>query len=216
MLQENSSYQELHCSEIRGIQSSSDKDLQSSQIFYPCMQCGDIFNLKVDICQLGSDQNKANLLAIEYANIVTLRKPVFLSHHILMGLTQGTKMSKSDDANSIYMHLTEAEVNAKIKNTCWCPPNIVDGNPCFDYLKHLIFVKFDSFTISRNEKNGGNKTYTNYEDVVSEYEQGILHPGDLKPAISKSINELLSPIRNHFATDPKAKELIKKLKTIKK
>jgi tyrosyl-tRNA synthetase len=33
-------------------------DLAASQIFYPVMQCADIFFLKADICQLGVDQRK--------------------------------------------------------------------------------------------------------------------------------------------------------------
>jgi hypothetical protein len=34
----------------------------ASQIFYPCMQCADIFFLKADICQLGMDQRKARAM----------------------------------------------------------------------------------------------------------------------------------------------------------
>jgi tyrosyl-tRNA synthetase len=38
-------------------------ELSASQIFYPCMQCADVFFLKADICQLGMDQRKVNMLA---------------------------------------------------------------------------------------------------------------------------------------------------------
>ena len=44
--------------------------LTASQIFYPCMQCADIFFLKADICQLGMDQRKVNMLAREYCDDV--------------------------------------------------------------------------------------------------------------------------------------------------
>ena len=33
-------------------------------MIYPCMQCTDIFFLDVDVCQLGIDQRKVNMLAI--------------------------------------------------------------------------------------------------------------------------------------------------------
>lgn len=33
-------------------------ELSAAQIFYPCMQCADIFFLRADICQLGMDQRK--------------------------------------------------------------------------------------------------------------------------------------------------------------
>jgi tyrosyl-tRNA synthetase len=39
------------------------EEMSASQIFYPCMQCADVFFLKADICQLGMDQRKVNMLA---------------------------------------------------------------------------------------------------------------------------------------------------------
>jgi tyrosyl-tRNA synthetase len=38
-------------------------EMSAAQIFYPCMQCADVFFLKADICQLGLDQRKVNMLA---------------------------------------------------------------------------------------------------------------------------------------------------------
>ena len=38
-------------------------EMPAAQIFYPCMQCADVFFLKADICQLGMDQRKVNMLA---------------------------------------------------------------------------------------------------------------------------------------------------------
>ena len=44
------------CSQIMG--RAETDDMSAAQIFYPCMQCADIFFLKADICQLGMDQRK--------------------------------------------------------------------------------------------------------------------------------------------------------------
>lgn len=66
------------------------EELAASQIFYPCMQCADVFFLKADICQLGMDQRKVNMLAREYAGDKKKKyKPVIISHHMLMGLKEG-------------------------------------------------------------------------------------------------------------------------------
>ena len=46
----------------------SGDDMPASQIFYQAMQCADIFFLKANICQLGMDQRKVNMLAREYLN----------------------------------------------------------------------------------------------------------------------------------------------------
>eukprot|EP00967_Tisochrysis_lutea_P152403 scaffold298550_cov18-Tisochrysis_lutea.AAC.1 len=35
--------------------------------------------------------------------------------------------------------------------------------------------------------------------------------GDLKPALARAINLILQPVRDHFANDPEAKELLKKV-----
>ncbi len=40
----------------------------------------------------------------------------------------------------------------------------------------------------------------------------IAPAGDLKPALTAAINAILKPVRDHFATDPVAKELLKKVK----
>ena len=69
------------CSQIMGRE--NEKELYASQIFYPCMQCADIFHLKADICQLGLDQRKVNMLAREYCDQVSppiKHKPIILSH----------------------------------------------------------------------------------------------------------------------------------------
>lgn len=51
------------------------------------MQWADIFHLKADICQLGKDQRKVNMLAIEYWDSIGKKdKPVIISHHMLLGL----------------------------------------------------------------------------------------------------------------------------------
>jgi tyrosyl-tRNA synthetase len=115
----------LRCMQIMG--RSETDELAASQIFYPVMQCADIFFLKADICQLGVDQRKVNMLAREYCeDIKRKNKPVILSHHMLAGLKQGQeKMSKSDPESAIFMEDSEADVNVKLKKA-YCPPGQVE------------------------------------------------------------------------------------------
>ena len=114
-------------------------NLATSQLFYPCMQCNDVFQLRCDITSLGMDQRKCNMLAREYCDYPddtgllaylgkdpkTKRphKPVILSHHMLAGLT-GVKMSKSDPDSAIFMEDTRKDVERKIKKA-WCPPGVL-------------------------------------------------------------------------------------------
>ena len=44
---------------------------------------------------------------------------------------------------------------------------------------------------------------------------GALHPGDLKPALARQLNEILQPVRDHFENDAEAKALLKQVKGFK-
>lgn len=81
--------------------------LSAAQILYPLMQCTDIFFLGADICQLGMDQRKVNMLAREYCDAKKIKlKPIILSHHMLYGLLPGqAKMSKSNPESAIFMEV---------------------------------------------------------------------------------------------------------------
>ncbi len=99
------------CSQIMG--RSESESLQASQIFYPCMQCADIFYLKADITQLGLDQRKVNVLARELGPKLGYYKPVIVSHHMLMGLcTPAPKIKEIDSfANAVKENKTPTHAN---------------------------------------------------------------------------------------------------------
>ncbi|CAI7907738.1 unnamed protein product [Closterium sp. NIES-54] len=201
----------LRCSQIMG--RSETDELSAAQIFYPCMQCADIFFLKADICQLGMDQRKVNVLAREYCDDIKRKmKPIILSHHMLPGLLQGQeKMSKSDPNSAIFMEDEEAEVNVKIKKA-FCPPGEVEANPCIAYVQYIVLPWFKQFEVERKEEHGGNVIYTDADQLCADYKEGKLHPGDLKLALSKAINKILQPVRDHFKTNPDAKKLLAQVK----
>jgi len=204
----------IRCSQIMG--RAETDDLSAAQIFYPCMQCADIFFLKADICQLGMDQRKVNMLAREYCTQTKRKfKPVILSHRMMPGLLEGQeKMSKSDPNSAIFMEDSESDVKTKIKKS-YCPPGVVKDNPCIEYIKYIVFPWFQKFEVKRSEANGGDKTYTAADELVADYESGALHPGDLKPSLAAAINTILQPVRDHFKNDVNAKTLLDKVKKYK-
>ena len=171
----------LRCCTIMGRKDSD--EMSASQIFYPCMQAADVFFLKADICQLGMDQRKVNMLAREYCDQMEPKarfKPVILSHGMLSGLKQGQeKMSKSDPMSAIFMEDTAKDVRKKIKGA-YCPPQQVEKNPCLEYVRVLCFGMNDQFELKRKDENGGDKVYETYEDLEKDFVSGALHPGDLK------------------------------------
>ncbi len=205
------------CTQIMG-RSETDK-LAASQILYPLMQCADIFYLPADICQLGLDQRKVNMLARDIANKLNKPKPIALHHHMLMGLTKPPetdlngidrviklKMSKSNPDSAIFMLDSPADVKRKI-NKAYCPPKQIFDNPVLEYCKYIIFELVDKVLVERPEKYGGNIEYNSYKALEKDYSAGKLNPPDLKPAVVKYLNQLIDPIREHFEKNDKAKKL---------
>ncbi|OII76395.1 tRNA synthetases class I family protein [Cryptosporidium andersoni] len=201
------------CCQIMGRQESDDQPCAA--VLYPCMQCADIFHLKADICQLGMDQRKVNMLAREYCDTVGIKeKPIILSHAMLPGLLEGQeKMSKSDPSSAIFVEDSPEDIKRKIKKA-YCPPGVIEGNPCVTYVDSLVFNKFGHFIVHRKPEYGGEIIFKTVEEFHKAYESGDLHPGDLKMALVDAINLMLQPIRDHFATDPEAKSILELVKSL--
>ncbi|MHA2281968.1 MAG: tyrosine--tRNA ligase [Promethearchaeota archaeon] len=211
------------CTQIMG-RSESDK-LYASQILYPLMQTADIFYLPADICQLGLDQRKVNMLAREVAKKLDRPKPVAIHHHMLMGLNKPPKteltgidkaiefkMSKSDPDTSIFMLDKPEDVKRKV-NKAYCPPKQITENPVLEYCKYIIFELSDNLKIERPEKYGGNVEYSSFEDLEKDFGDGKLNPADLKPAVIKYLNQFLAPVIEHFEKDDNARNLYEFVKT---
>lgn len=214
----------LRCTQIMG--RSENETLHASQILYPCMQAADIFHLKADVCQLGMDQRKVNVLARELAEKLGKKKPIIISHHMLMGLSEppkdaknaveraiAMKMSKSRPDTAIFITDTEDDVVRKLKKA-YCPAGEKIDNPILEYCKYLIFPKKNELLIERPEKFGGDVTFSSYEELENAFTKKEVHPLDLKKAVGREVNLMLDPIRDHFKEpEPKRlKELVESYK----
>ncbi|PIU22029.1 MAG: tyrosine--tRNA ligase [Candidatus Diapherotrites archaeon CG08_land_8_20_14_0_20_30_16] len=207
----------IRCAQIMG--RSEQETLSAAQVFYPCMQASDVFQLKVDITQLGMDQRKVNMLVREIAPKMNFKPPVVVSHHMLMGLNppktevQGVdrvitiKMSKSNPDSAIFMTDTQKDIINKF-NKAYCPEKQVEDNPILEYCKYIIFEKYKTFDVERPEKFGGNVSFDSYKELEKTFVAGKLHPMDLKQTTAKYVDQLIDPVRKHFETNKKAKELL--------
>ncbi len=195
-------------------------------LFYPVMQCADIFQLEVDICQLGIDQRKVNMLAREIAPILGRKKPIAIHHSLLLGLKGGeerggfdedekidfmisSKMSKSVPESAIFIHDSREEIWRKVRKA-FCPPKIVEGNPVMDIMEKIIFEKYKEVVIERRGKDA--LTFTSYNELREAYVKGDVHPLDLKKAVAHYLDEIVDPIRRYFQENEKARELYERVK----
>eukprot|EP00897_Mesotaenium_endlicherianum_P006506 jgi/Mesen1/5884/ME000299S04998 len=145
----------IRCSQIMG--RTETDDLSAAQIFYPCMQCADIFFLKA------GGHGVSSLVLPHLAGPNPWG-------HMLPGLLEGQeKMSKSDPNSAIFME--DEEVGAAALGV-----------------------------------------YKDIDELKQDYLSGALHPADLKPSLSKAINKILQPVRDHFKNNAAAKKLLAQVK----
>ncbi len=209
-----------------------------AKLIYPPMQAADIFLLQANLAHAGMDQRKAHVIARDTGLQIKTNKltdakgeqikPVALHHHLLLGLTpppkwpmakeelqqalSEMKMSKSKPGSAIFITDEPEEIRQKLTKA-FCPEKETVYNPVLDWTKHLIFPLRNGIQINRDEKFGGNVSYSSYQDLEKDFQEGALHPMDLKTAVAESLIETLAPIRDYFSNDP-AKSTLDNLKKI--
>lgn len=217
------------CSTIMGRTEGDDQPI--SQILYPSMQCADIFELKLDLVEMGLDQRKVNALARDYCDkSVELRhhKPVILMHHMLLGLVGDGKMSKSIPDSAIYMDDSFEEIQRKIMNASCPEPGAESGNPILEYYKYIVFGAIEQEMISteclgsvvvlpydRDGSAADCSQFANYEELETAYVEGRIAPYVLKSSLVHYIDNLIAPVRAHFESTPELSRLLSDVHNIR-
>jgi tyrosyl-tRNA synthetase len=201
-----------------------------SDYLYTPMQVADIFHLNVKICQLGMDQRKANVVAREIGEKLGYWKPICVHHHLLQGLEKpkvwpipegqekeavaSAKMSKSKPDTCIFIYDTPEEIKTKMSRA-FCPEKTVKFNPILDICKYIVFREKTSFTIERPEKFGGSVTFGSFDELATVYQEGKLHPMDLKSGVAAELGKILEPVRRYFANNSEANKCLETIRKAK-
>ncbi|XP_074073841.1 tyrosine--tRNA ligase, cytoplasmic [Macrotis lagotis] len=175
-----------------------------SGLLYPGLQALDEEYLKVDAQFGGVDQRKIFTFAEKYLPTLGYSKRIHLMNPMVPGLT-GSKMSSSEEESKIDLLDRKEDVKKKLKKA-FCEPGNVENNGVLAFIRHVLFPLKSEFVILRDEKWGGNKTYTTYTELEKDFAAQVVHPGDLKNSVEVALNKLLDPIRERFNT-PALKKL---------
>jgi len=181
-----------------------------SGLLYPGLQALDEEYLKVDAQFGGVDQRKIFTYAEKYLPQLGYAKRIHLMNPMVPGLT-GAKMSSSEEDSKIDLLDDEKSVKKKISKA-FCEEGNIAENGVLSFCKFVLFPVINmkgeaGLQISRSEENGGDVTFTNYEELESSFGEKKLHPGDLKASVSAFIsNQLLKSIRDKF-NEPEMKKL---------
>lgn len=196
------------------------ESINFAKLIYPPMQVADIFALKANIVHAGIDQRKAHVIARQVAEKIKFLplkdkkgnkiKPVILHHHLLLGLNKPPKyplakeelknyltelkMSKSKPDSAIFIHDSADEVKNKILKA-FCPPKDISFNPLIDWVSHLLLPIFGEVKIKTSQ---GEKLFKENDELLKNYQEGLIHPLDLKESVYDYINRLIEPVRKHF------------------
>lgn len=173
-----------------------------SKFIYPLMQVTDIIYSGFDIALGGMDQRHAHMLQRDIAERIGVKKVVSVHGNLLESL-KGTgrmdpfkKMSKSDADSAIFMTDSAADVERKI-SSAFCPVREVAGNPVIDILRYIILpYSEEGIEIIRPASKGGPIRFTDFNEFSRTYENGEIHPLDLKKAVSDSLNRLMEKGRS--------------------
>ncbi|VVC04154.1 Tyrosine--tRNA ligase [Candidatus Burarchaeum australiense] len=217
--------------EIAGRGEEGDETRKVAELLYTPMQVADIFRLKVRICQLGTDQRKANMVAREVGEKLGFWKPVCVHHHLLQGLAKppqwplpadaterkrllsSVKMSKSRPETCIYIYDSPEDIKKKLGNA-FCPEREVEFNPVVDIARQIVFREKagKGMTIERPAKFGGRLELQTFEELSKVYAEGKLHPMDLKNAVAGELVDILEPVRDYFQKNKEAQDTLKFLR----
>uniref|UniRef100_A0A8D9EKN4 Tyrosine--tRNA ligase n=1 Tax=Cacopsylla melanoneura TaxID=428564 RepID=A0A8D9EKN4_9HEMI len=170
-----------------------------SGLLYPGLQALDEEHLKVDAQFGGVDQRKIFTLAEKYLPQLGYAKRIHFMNPMVPGLAGG-KMSSSEEDSKIDLLDPPAVVKKKLKKA-FCEPGNIEDNGVLSFLKHVVFSVMkpgDELIISRDENNGGNLKFSNFQSLEQVFAKQELHPADLKAAAELYINRLLEPIRKKF------------------
>ena len=186
----------------RGLRSMQEiaRDVENatiSQLWYPLMQVADIKHLNLDVALGGLEQRKIHMIGREMKK--TLNHGFIAIHTPLITSLKGPgqKMSKSIPGSGISVTDSLDEIKKTIKGA-YCPEKEIKENPILQILRLIIFPRFEKIEIKRQEKFGGNLSFSNYESLEKTYASGKLHPLDLKNCVTDYLWKVIEPIRKNW------------------
>ncbi|CAF3782881.1 unnamed protein product [Adineta steineri] len=179
-----------------------------SGLLYPGLQALDEEYLKVDAQFGGVDQRKIFTFAEENLPSLGYAKRIHLMNPMVPGLN-GDKMSSSVEDSKIDLLDTLDQVKKKLKKA-FCEPGNIESNGILAFCKSVIFplLKGNAFVIPRGADYGGPMSIHDYKELEEGFAKQEIHPGDLKNAVTTSINQLLEPIRKDFETEEMQKIIL--------
>ncbi|KAL3478002.1 tyrosine tRNA ligase [Aspergillus californicus] len=179
-----------------------------SGLLYSILQVLDEEHLKVD-CQLGGmDQRKLFVAATEWLPRLGYRKRAHIVNPMIAGLSGG-KMSSSVQDSKIDLLDTPESILKKIRKA-EAAPRVVEENGIIALVEYVLLPSAalkgnKEFRVER--RDGEPLVYTDIKQVKEDYQNDILTPQDLKPAVAAGLTSLMAPIQAAYQASPEWQEI---------
>ncbi|KAI1197668.1 tyrosyl-tRNA synthetase [Nemania serpens] len=181
-----------------------------SGLLYPILQVLDEQYLNVDAQFGGLDQRKLFTAAKEWLPKLGYRQRAHLMNDMIPGL-QGGKMSSSDENSKIDL-LDPPDVVTKKIRKAEAAPRVAEGNGLLAYIEHVFLPVAElkgkrEFVVLRERDGLEPLVYTTIAQLRSDYENDVLTPQLLKPAVIKALHDILIPIQEAYNASKEWQEI---------
>jgi len=161
-------------------------------------------------CSSASSLEAANKLAVAYieeTHVTEIGKPSITSLDPLDSLLKPKHMmegpANADD--DIFVLDNSMDVGRKLKRA-FCEPGNIEHCPPITLIDACVFSIGASLTVTRKEENGGDVTYSALAELRADFKSGAMHPGDLKPFVTKAVDAFLQSVRDRCKSEETAKK----------
>ncbi|KAH8810967.1 tyrosyl-tRNA synthetase [Xylogone sp. PMI_703] len=172
-----------------------------SGLLYPILQVLDEEYLGVDVQFGGMDQRKLFTAAKEWLPKLGYRERSHILNPLVPGI-HGGKMSTSDPDSKIDI-LDSPEVVTKKLRKALAVPRVVEENGLLSFVEYVLLPAAAlkgrrEFIVDRSRDNLEPLVYSDIESIHKDYQNDILTPQLLKPAVTQALLTILAPIQAKY------------------
>lgn len=162
------------------------KNPKVSSLIYPGLQALDEKYLGTDAQFGGIDQRKIFTLSKKY--LASEKEKIYLLNPLVPSFSKDGKMSSSDVNSKIDLFEDPKIIRKKISKA-FCLEGSIDNNPILIFVKFVIFPilelrSFETWTIERDQKYGGDLEFSSYKELEKSFSEKIVHPFDIKNQVA--------------------------------
>ncbi|RDW63014.1 tyrosine--tRNA ligase TYS1 [Aspergillus mulundensis] len=179
-----------------------------SGLLYSILQVLDEEHLNVDAQLGGMDQRKLFAAAVEWLPKIGYRKRAHLVTPMVAGLSGG-KMSSSVQDSKIDL-LDGPDVIQKKIRKAEAAPKVVEDNGVIAMVEYVLLPAAGlkgkkEFVVERRDAEP--LVYTDIAKLKEDYQNDILTPQSLKPAVTAALTSLMAPIQEAYQASPEWQEI---------